>query len=128
MVPTAVLASGEGTNLQAVIEAVQAGRLPLDLRLVVSNRARAFALQRAARGAALAVLVVCANAVAARAGDDSMSSNTSFYDKMLQVIGVQGGANIQYGERSPLVVPPTRDLPPPAADRPPPGQPPKQSG
>jgi len=77
-------------------------------------------LQRAARGAALAVLVVCANAVAARAGDDSMSSNTSFYDKMLQVIGVQGGANIQYGERSPLVVPPTRDLPPPAADRPPP--------
>jgi hypothetical protein len=77
-------------------------------------------LRRAARGAAFAALVVCANAAVARAGDDTdTSSSTSFYDEMLQVIGVQGGSNIQYGERSPLVVPPTRDLPPPMADRPP---------
>jgi hypothetical protein len=74
---------------------------------------------RAVRAAALTTVVICAGTVMARAGDDTMSSGTSFYDKFLQVIGVQGGPDIEYGERSPLVVPPTRDLPPPVADRPP---------
>ncbi len=45
--PTAVLASGQGTNLQAVIEAARTKALPLDLRLVVSDKPDAFALQRA---------------------------------------------------------------------------------
>src|ERR1051326_4467708 len=71
-----------------------------------------------ASGAALAVLVVCASG-AARAGDDDVSANPSIYDKFLQVIGVGAGADIQYGERSPLVVPPTKDLPPPQANVPP---------
>jgi hypothetical protein len=80
---------------------------------------------RAARGAALALLAVLAGTAVARAGDadnspSTMGSDPSFYDKMLQTIGVEGGPNIQYSERSPLVVPPTRDLPPPMADRPPP--------
>ncbi|TAM61856.1 phosphoribosylglycinamide formyltransferase [bacterium] len=48
-VATAVLVSGSGTNLQAVIDAVAQGRLPLDLRLVLSNRAGAFGLERARR-------------------------------------------------------------------------------
>jgi hypothetical protein len=75
-------------------------------------------LNRAACGAALAALFVCAGAAAARAGDDdTMSSHTSLYDKMLQVVGVRSsGDDINYSERSPLVVPPTRDLPPPTAD------------
>lgn len=72
-------------------------------------------LAYAAGGAALTALVVCTGGVA-RAGDDDVSSSTSIYDRLLQVIGVEGGANIQYGERSPLVVPPTRDLPPPQAN------------
>lgn len=46
--PTAVLASGNGTNLQAVIDATRAGALPLDLIVVVSNKPGAFALERAA--------------------------------------------------------------------------------
>lgn len=71
-----------------------------------------------AGGAALVVLVACASG-AARAGDDDVSANPSIYDKFLQVIGVGGGADIQYGERSPLVVPPTKDLPPPQANAPP---------
>ncbi|HEY5094450.1 MAG TPA: formyltransferase family protein [Candidatus Eremiobacteraceae bacterium] len=49
LVPTAVFASGNGSNLQAVIDAVAGGGLPLELRLVVSNRPDAFALTRAAR-------------------------------------------------------------------------------
>jgi hypothetical protein len=86
---------------------------------------RGSALARAALGAVFAAALVCAATGAARAGDDDdntaanqrMSSPKSLYDRMLQVIGLQGGSNIQYSERSPLVVPPTRDLPPPQADR-----------
>jgi folate-dependent phosphoribosylglycinamide formyltransferase PurN len=48
-VPTAVLVSGSGTNLQAVIDASKQGQLPLDLRLVVSSKAEAYALKRARR-------------------------------------------------------------------------------
>lgn len=73
----------------------------------------------AAGGTALAILVVCASG-AARAGDDDVSASSSIYDRLLEVIGVGGGPDIQYGERSPLVVPPTRDLPPPQANAPPP--------
>lgn len=48
MLKTAVLVSGGGTNLQALIDAAQAGRLPgVELTLVVSNRAGAYALERA---------------------------------------------------------------------------------
>jgi hypothetical protein len=67
--------------------------------------------------AALAVCLVCAATAVARAQDDDVQgSGTSLYDRMLQVIGVTGaGDNINYSERSPLVVPPTRDLPSPSA-------------
>jgi hypothetical protein len=73
----------------------------------------------AAGGAALAVVLVCTSG-AARAGDDDVSANPSIYDRLLEVIGIGGGSNIQYSERSPLVVPPTRDLPPPQTNAPPP--------
>src|SRR5215472_5267236 len=51
LVPTAVFVSGNGTNLQAVIDATRAGRIPLDIRLVVSDSPTAFALERARRAA-----------------------------------------------------------------------------
>lgn len=47
--PTAVFASGSGTNLQAVLDRARSGALPLEIRLVVSNRADAFAIERARR-------------------------------------------------------------------------------
>jgi len=43
----AVLISGEGTNLQALIDAVAARRIAGDIALVVSNRAAARGLERA---------------------------------------------------------------------------------
>ncbi len=43
----AVLASGRGSNLQALIDARDDGRLPVDLVLVASDRRRSQALQRA---------------------------------------------------------------------------------
>jgi phosphoribosylglycinamide formyltransferase, formyltetrahydrofolate-dependent len=45
----AVLASGAGSNAQAIIDAVRAGRLDADIRLIVSNRPEAGVLERAVR-------------------------------------------------------------------------------
>ena len=75
------------------------------------------AFMRAVLGAALAALVVCANTAAARAGDGDDSD--SVYNKLMRVLGMKNPLTMEYGidysERSPLVVPPTRDLPPPVA-------------
>lgn len=45
----AVLVSGQGTTLQNLIDEARAGRLPIDIRLVVSSNEKAFALERARR-------------------------------------------------------------------------------
>ena len=43
--PVVILISGRGSNLQAIIEAVARGTLPLDIRAVISNRPQATGLQ-----------------------------------------------------------------------------------
>jgi len=42
-----VLISGSGTNLQAIIDAIEEKRLPAELRVVISNKADAYGLARA---------------------------------------------------------------------------------
>jgi len=73
-------------------------------------------LAGAAIGAAFVGLVVGLDASAARAGDDD---NASALTKFMQTLGLKRGPDvapeIDVSERSPLVVPPTRDLPPPVA-------------
>ena len=59
----AVLVSGNGSNLQALIDAAAAGSLDTEIVGVVSNRASAFGLQRAAEAN-------IANAVVTLQGDD----------------------------------------------------------
>ncbi len=44
--PIVILISGQGTNLQAIIDATKKG-LPVDIRAVISNRANAYGLTRA---------------------------------------------------------------------------------
>ena len=44
-----VIASHGGTNLQAIIDACREGSLNAEIRLVISNNSRAFALERARR-------------------------------------------------------------------------------
>jgi phosphoribosylglycinamide formyltransferase-1 len=44
-----ILISGEGSNLQAIIDAVGCGELRADIRLVISNKANARGLERAGR-------------------------------------------------------------------------------
>lgn len=46
-VPIAVLLSGSGTNLQAIIDAIEAKRLDASIKLVLSNKADAYGLTRA---------------------------------------------------------------------------------
>ena len=43
----AVLASGSGSNLQAIIDEIKSGFLPIELALVLSDKPQAYALQRA---------------------------------------------------------------------------------
>jgi folate-dependent phosphoribosylglycinamide formyltransferase PurN len=75
---TTVLASGNGSNFQAVIDGVAAGRLPLDVRLLVVNRRDAFALERARRNAIDSrTLVWDRKGVSREAYDDSVLSAVS---------------------------------------------------
>ena len=82
------------------------------------REARGTKLRHVALGGVVAVLVLCGNYSAARAGDDDVQKE-SFTDKVLNALGVHNPFDTQYeidySERSPLVVPPTRDLPPPAS-------------
>ena len=57
--PIVVLVSGYGSNLQAILDRIAAGALPVELRAVVSDRMDAQALQRA-RAAGVAVETVTA--------------------------------------------------------------------
>ena len=69
-------------------------------------------------------LVLCGSVSAARAGDSDVSSQESMTDQVLGTLGLHNPFEPQYGinysERSPLVVPPTRDLPPPVSSNGPP--------
>jgi phosphoribosylglycinamide formyltransferase-1 len=47
VIPIAVLISGGGTNLQAIIDAVEAKRLDASIEIVLSNKAAAYGLTRA---------------------------------------------------------------------------------
>ncbi|MBE7414923.1 MAG: phosphoribosylglycinamide formyltransferase [Deltaproteobacteria bacterium] len=47
MVNIGVLVSGSGTNLQSIIDEIEAGRLDASIKVVVSNKADAYALERA---------------------------------------------------------------------------------
>ncbi len=65
-----VLISGNGTNLQALINAQQAGRLRGEIAAVISNRADAYGLQRASE-AGIATQVIRGQDYADRAAYDS---------------------------------------------------------
>jgi len=47
--PIAVFVSGRGTNLQSIIDAIESGKLDAEIKLVISNRSKAYALKRCER-------------------------------------------------------------------------------
>jgi hypothetical protein len=82
--------------------------------MVCDRKVGASVWLRAALGAGLAAAVLCTT-TAARAADDD--DGPSMLGRILQGFGLKDPngtyAGIDYNERSPLVVPPTRNLPPP---------------
>ena len=82
----AVFVSGGGTNLQAFIDEVQAGRLALDLAVVVSNNPNAGALDRA-RKAGVPDECVCSTDYAERERfDDALASTVDRYRPDLLIL------------------------------------------
>jgi hypothetical protein len=77
------------------------------------------ALRRAAAGAALLSLIASLDAPSAFA-QTSGSDNQGIWNRLMKSVGVNStpepNSDINYTERPPLVVPPSRDLPPPVAD------------
>ncbi len=67
--PVVILISGRGTNLQAIADEVRAGRLPIDIRAVISNNPEAAGLKQA-HAAGLHTEVVDHRAYATRAAFD----------------------------------------------------------
>jgi hypothetical protein len=90
------------------------------LQIGVRSRVGYRMLARATLGIGLAAVLLCATLLcattAARAGDDD-DDGPSVLGRILQGFGLKDPHatydGIDYNERSPLVVPPTRDLPPP---------------
>lgn len=80
------------------------------------------AVSRTALGCLLGAVLLVAG-TAARAGDDDDSDKNEMIDTkiirgIMEGLGLQrdGGASINYEERAPLVIPPSRTLPPPETD------------
>jgi hypothetical protein len=82
-------------------------------------------LKQAAQGAACALMLLAAAQGTARAEDDDDQKNsiwnldTRVYREFMSALGWRNGSeeSIEYRERSPLVVPPSRSLPAPEAAR-----------
>src|SRR5262245_62750958 len=74
-------------------------------------------LRRAAAAAVALALALAWSAGRARAEDDEedVPLDTKLFRQFMKDLGLrrEGGAEIDYRERAPLVVPPSRDLPPP---------------
>lgn len=52
-----VLVSGGGSNLQAIIDSIEAGRIEAEIAVVISNKPGVFALERAARHGIPAIVI-----------------------------------------------------------------------
>ncbi|NOR40032.1 MAG: phosphoribosylglycinamide formyltransferase, partial [Gammaproteobacteria bacterium] len=71
--PVVILISGRGSNLQAIIDAIAEGTLPVDIRAVISNRPQATGLQ-AAKQAGITTAVV----------DHTLYKDRQTFDQTLQ--------------------------------------------
>ncbi len=77
MLRTAVLVSGGGTNLQAILDAVDAGKIThAEVTVVISNNKNAFALERAKKKNIPAICV----------SPKDFATREDFYEKLLQTL------------------------------------------
>ena len=82
----AILISGSGTNLQAFIDQVAEGALPLNLAVVVSNRADAFGLQRAARAGIATRCIDHRDFPSRESFDDAVHESLSEFDPAIIIL------------------------------------------
>jgi phosphoribosylglycinamide formyltransferase-1 len=75
--PIGVLVSGSGTNLQAIIDRIAEDGLPAEVRVVISNKADAYGLERARTAGIPAVHID------QRAYSDRVGYNTAIRDELL---------------------------------------------
>jgi phosphoribosylglycinamide formyltransferase-1 len=75
--PIGVLVSGSGTNLQAIIDRIEQGELSAEVRVVISNKADAYGLERARSAGIPAVHID------QRDHQDRIAYNTAIRDELL---------------------------------------------
>ena len=93
----AVLVSGGGTNLQAILDAQAAGRLPHgEVALVVSNRTGAYALERA-RAAGVPALTITKKQYGGQAGFEAALTK-ALADYGIELIVLAGFLSILSGD------------------------------
>lgn len=84
--PVVVLISGNGSNLQAMIDGMRSGELPIEIRAVVSNRPEVYGLERA-RQASIPAVVVDHKAYPDRpAFDEALKSRIDEFEPGLVVL------------------------------------------
>ena len=81
-----VLISGNGSNLQAIIDAINSGELPAIIRAVISNRAHAFGLERARRAGIATVVIDNKLYTDRKSFDDALQSAIDNYRPELVVL------------------------------------------
>lgn len=108
--------SGHGVAYQHVTSAQQRVASVRELSTVDATKR----LRRAVVGGLLGVAIIVAGGAVARAADDDQPFEQKLIKNILGGLGVDVGRqeSIDYQERPPLVIPPSRDLPPPEAAAP----------
>ena len=90
-----VLVSGRGSNLQSIMDHIAAGDLPLEVAVVISDKAEAKALERAA-GAGIATAVVSRKAYASKQEFEA-AIDASLRDHQVQLVVLAGFMRILSG-------------------------------
>ena len=84
--PIVVLISGSGSNLQAIIDAAQAGNIPVDIRAVISNVANAQGLERAKRSGITTTVIEHSAFENRKAFDQALQASIDSYQPGLVVL------------------------------------------
>jgi phosphoribosylglycinamide formyltransferase 1 len=78
--PLGILASGSGSNLQAIIDAIEDGRVPAEIKVVICNRPGAVAIERATKHGLTVELI----------DHKTFSSRESFDERVIEVLREHG--------------------------------------
>lgn len=84
--PVVVLISGNGSNLQALVDAERAGSMPTEIRAVISNRKDAFGIDRARRAGISSTVVRPADFAGREAYEQALAEHIDRHSPGLVVL------------------------------------------